>query len=286
MGGVLHTICYVAEIEKKDQSACPECQGAILQTLTQNEEIYTDAYPAEVFVAGGNLQSYRFDDEPAHSAPAEYSPDLKVDIPIPSNGYTHLCLKYNREGGPRINVVAVINGGQVEPAKIPANGLDITCPIAEADIDGVPVELDTFVWDAGQPTIILDQHLGAWSIGPPESVSGDLTLTFRPTLSVPVLGNLGGSGTLKFVSWERNRLSSWVKGTPHQWTGDSKTVAFEANTYMGVIAYYQLAGINTGGPIHIPDTKPGPETPGYPAPKWIVLRWLTAVWRVFFPARR
>jgi hypothetical protein len=285
MGDIIHTICFVVENEKDGGAACAECHGGLLQTITQNEEIYTSKFPVDAYMAGANLVSYRFDDAPAVGV-TDYPKDLRVLIPVPLAGYKHLCLKYNREGGPRINVVAMIKQTQIGPAKIPANGLDAACPIEAADIGGATVELDTFVWDAGQPTILPDFHLGAWSIGPPDNVTGDLTLTFRPTLTVPLLASPGGTGTVKFVSWERNRLSSWAEETEHQWTGSEMTVAFEANTYMGVIVYYQPVGIGGGDIDPNKDTDWGQETPGYPAPKWRILGLLIVVWRVIFRTKR
>jgi len=275
---ILYTICCVAEIEHPEQTcACDNCGGTQLKS-----DIYYEAdgsgFEAQAFLSGGNLQSYRFDNN-APTYIAEYPPDLKVFISYPEAGFQHLCLKYNREGGARINVVAVDEKGhKIRPSTSMAdgsekilNGTDWTCPIASASIEEEPFGVEQFLWDDGQMTVLLEKDRGAWTIEP--FVLGNMMLTAKPQLEPenPVfLSPDVMPGKFQFVSWERNKLSNWVVGEDHQWFGkkNEDTIEFDNNTYIGVIAHYKhISGVAGDPHIEWPTTKPGRETPGYPEPR-------------------
>jgi hypothetical protein len=135
-------------------------------------------------------------------------------------------------------------------------------------------------------TVILDQHRGAWTISPSElGLIGNMVLTARQQLApgdaMPPVEPGMLPGKFEFVRWERNRLSNWVQGQDHQWSGDGDTIEFDNNTYTGVIAYYEYKAPSVGDyQVNWPYTKPGPETPGDPAPKvvWPILSALLRVW--------
>lgn len=280
----LYTICCVAEVENPNETgACPECNGTQLQSKVYYEADGNDGFEADVFVSGASLQSYRFDKDAPISVPGEYSPDLKFFIPYPDKGFHHLCLKYNREGGARINVVAVNveTGKKIRPLKTSAHGTDKACPIESASLlKSTSIDYDDFfvgqfLWDDTQWTVNHDQDPGAWTIEPGPDMLGNMVLTvqryFTPEEALH----------LQFKSWERNRLSNWVKGEEHQWTGYEETIEeFDDNNYFGIIVYYESLKYDPN--FHEPTTKPGKETPGYPAPTPKVrLPLLSALLRVW-----
>jgi len=273
MGGVVRTVCSVAEIESTAETACENCLGTELAQYTENG-VSSDSYFAPVFLEGGGLESWRFDDQPTQGAPAEY-PAKMIEILYPPGGFTHLCIKYNREGGARINVVAVNKetGERIRPKTLPANGLDKLCPILSATMDGAPLDPAIFQWSDAALTDLLNPVPGGWTTEPP-STPGDLALTARAQIDPD------GKGMLLFKGWEHNRLSKWLVGTEHQWTSEGSTYSFDKNTYAGLIAYYEPVKLVVGKPDE-PQYKPGPITPGYPEPLRLLLVGLQALIRYF-----
>lgn len=282
MGEAIHTVCCVAEGEPRgDDNHCSECNNKLLERHEYFEE--TRAYfDADVFVADGNLQSYQFNfpEAKSQSPPPEYSEDLKVriDYPPPEQHFSHLCVRYNREGGPRINVVAALDGGgKFRPSNIMAVGTDKVCPIKSARVNGNDFAVDQFKWDKDQITIVLSyQDAGAWTIGEEPFALGDMELTARPELwpdNAPL-------GKYKFVRWEKNRLSYWVeKQVKPQSIFYEDTITFNNETYIGLIAYYKFTPAGDGDP-HAADTLPGPESLDEPARgrRWQPLSVLLQVW--------
>lgn len=112
----------------------------------------------------------------------------------PNKGFHHLCLKYNREGDPRIYVVAVdaTTKKKIRPSKTsaetPPNGNDKACPIRRARIytstseDYVDFSVGQFLWDDTQWTIIHDPDPGGWTIAPGPDMLGDMELTVQGSL--------------------------------------------------------------------------------------------------------
>lgn len=277
--GAERTICCVAEIESTASTACPNCLGTELQTTVQSGP-FGKSWTADAFFAGGSLESYRFDDAPTQDIPAEY-PSEKIEIPYPPGGFTHLCIKYNREGGARINVVAVNleTKARICPAATPANGQDPLCPIASALMDGQPLDPAVFQWsDEAVTDALAPDQKGGWTTEPP-SAPGDLTLKARGKLSEK------GQGDLVFVGWEHNRLSNWLVGTEHQWIGEGDTYTLDKNTFAGLIAYYKPQKLIVHEP-DVPDYKPGPITYGYPEPLRRLFDYLRGIAEAVFNPRR
>ncbi len=290
---ILYTVCCVAEVESDVEGDCPNCKGTQMQyhVFYEADE---EGFEAKVKISGANLQSYHFDSDKPTPASAEYSETGKFFIAY-TKQFKHLCLKYNREGDPRLNVVAVntSTGKKIRPTNIlQSDGTDIAWPIESATVtlpDGTinKFDLTRFTWEDGQPTVIHDPDAGAWTVAPQQNELRYMELKALDHLALASENGL----PLRFVSWERNRLSNWFKGETPQWTGKGEIIKFDDDIlYYGIVLYYEPQNDSI---VHIPDTKPGPETKGYPAPGRQIRSALLWVWnqiidflRVVFRFRR
>jgi hypothetical protein len=273
---------------------CANCGGRLLQRheyLDDNKKFFN----ADVVVEDGNLQSYSFDGGPLTDVPGGYPSDV-VSIKYPEN-FSHLCVRYNREGDPRINVVAVnqFTMQKIRPSKPTAKSDDWTFPIESARITGIEGEdggpVGPFQWEDTQPTVFLDKQPGAWTIAP-AAFPWDLKLTAKTYLDIDPNMPEEEKLRLKFVSWERNRLSNWFEGDKHQWSGHDEgingdTIHFGISTYAGVIAYYLRDVDKLPEPVNIPDhhidwpIDEGPTPPEDPARevRWSILSAPLLIWR-------
>jgi hypothetical protein len=298
MGKPIHTICCVMELETKEMDDdCPDCTYKSVETLNVYEGNQT-YYDAKTFISTANLQSYRFDDGLTTPVVGGYPANgfVRIDYP-PENSFHHLCVNYNREGDPRINVVAVnqFTGEKIRPSKPGAKSEDWTFPIESASIIGIEFEavevpVGQFQWADGQPTVFLDELPGAWTIAPPAWL-GDMKLNAKAYLEIEP--GMPEEEKFKFLRWERNRLSNWVTGTKHHWSGhdegiDGDTIEFGINTYTGVLAYYirpidiPPGRVDTDYYLEVPNEpgKGGPYTPGPEGRiRWPILWPLLQVWR-------
>ncbi|HBB95561.1 MAG TPA: hypothetical protein DC054_09230 [Blastocatellia bacterium] len=293
MGEPIQTICCVAELEPSDaQDDCNNCKDKRLETTFIWEEPVSQFY-AKAYVASAGLVSYQFDDGDSQIVPQVYPASHLVHIEYhnedsPSEIFKHLCLKYNREGKPRINVVArdMDTGQKIKPLNIPADGSDKACPIESASItasDGsVPFDFNSrFHWDDAPWTIFDDKAPGAWTFEPTESERGNMALTARADLEIDT-----GWGALTFHHWAKNLLSHVDEGVNPHWSGKvgDDTILLENEThtgndiFVGIIAYYKGSS-GTAGEANPgdPTTTPGPESDDQPDVEWPIFSPL--VWR-------
>ena len=290
--GEPHTICCVMENETGEwakDDVCKNCGGKLLQRHEYLNDT-NDSFKADVLIETGNLQSYSFDGGPLTFVPGGLPPDF-VSIEY-LDKFSHLCVRYNREGDPRINVVAVNQwtGEKIRPSKSGATSDDWTFPIESASItskegqDGGPV--GPFQWEDTQPTVFLDQQPGAWTIAP-APFPWDLKLTAKTYLDIDPKMPKEEKLRLKFVSWERNRLSNWFQEETHQWSGHGDTIEFDINNYAGIIAYYLRDVDMPSERLDIPDyhiewpIEVGATPPCDPARevRWSILSAPLQIWR-------
>src|SRR3569832_1405772 len=93
---------FAAEKADADQIACASCDGLkAIRVAHDTEDL--GSYTADAILGGDILESYRFDDGETMSLPAQY-PSESFQIDFPPEGFEHLCLRYNREGDPRLIV--------------------------------------------------------------------------------------------------------------------------------------------------------------------------------------
>ena len=255
-------ICSVAQLEPfvpgTDEPDCEHCKLHVISVTYDKDNL--GVYSAKVIYGGGSLAGYQFDDDEYVALGPEFA-DSFYDISYPAKGFNHLCVQYNREGGARINVVAadIASKKKIRPKKIPADGHDAACPISMVTVDGNEYPLSGFPWDANQQTDAYEQGdlRGGFSAQPP-SQPGIMEITAKDTLTESALYSY------EFHHWERNRLSSWVAGTDHQWIEESPTISFDQDSYQGLIAYYKR--VEHKAHWHEPQTLPQPIDYGYPEP--------------------